>query len=395
MQVLKNIRVIELGQLIGGPFCGKTLGDFGADVIRVESVNGGDPLRRWRLLKDGTSVWWQVQSKNKRSLAVDLHTGEGQEIVRRLVERADVVIENFTPGTLEKWGLGWDALSTINPRLVMLRVSGFGQDGPYRDKPGFGAMAEAMGGLRYLTGEPGRIPVRTGTSIGDTLGALHGAIGILLALYHRDVNGGKGQVIDVALYEAVFNCMDSLLPEYSAFGITREPAGSSLPGIAPSNAYRCADGIVLIAGNADSIFRRLMTTIGRTDLANDPTLAANDGRVARAHEIDSAISDWTLELSVKAALCALDEAGVPASKIYTIEDISNDPHFRARGMIQRIRTRAGFDLDIPGVVPRLSATPGAFRSAAPDLGADTTEILLSHGFSPERIATLRREKIIR
>jgi formyl-CoA transferase len=392
---LAGIRIIELGQLIAGPFCGKMLADFGAEVIKIEPPDVGDALREWRLLKDGTSVWWQVQSRNKRSVALDLRTGEGQEIVRSLVAESDVLIENFKPGTMEAWRLGWPELSAINPGLVMLRVSGFGQDGPYRDRPGFGAVAEAIGGLRHLTGEPGRIPVRTGAAIGDTLAALHGAIGVLIALYHRKVNGGAGQVIDVALYESVFNCMDSLLSEYSAFGVVREPAGSALPGVAPSNAYRCADGVLLVAGNGDSIFKRLMQLIGRQDLADDPALATNSGRVLRVSEIDAAIGDWARILPLATALSVLDAARVPASPIYTAKDIAEDTHYRARGMIQRIKTRAGYDIDIPGIVPKLSATPGVHRFAAPELGADTNAVLSQLGLSAERLAALAAKKVIK
>ena len=276
---LAGLKVVELGQLIAGPFAAKTLADFGADVIKIEPPGVGDPLRQWRLIKDGTSVWWQVQSRNKRSLALDLRQSEAQAIVRKLVKEADVLIENFRPGAMESWGLGPDALLELNPGLIMLRISGYGQSGPYKDKPGFGVVAEAMGGLRHLSAEPGRLPVRVGVSIGDTLASLHGVIGILMAL-HEKQRSGLGQVIDVALYEAVFNCMESLLPEYSAFGAIRGPAGSALPGIAPSNAYLCKDGkCALIAGNGDSIFKRLMAAIGRDDLAADPALADNAGRV--------------------------------------------------------------------------------------------------------------------
>ena len=287
---LDGLKVIELGQLIAGPFAAKTLADFGAEVIKIETPGAGDPLRQWRLLKDGTSVWWQVQSRNKRSLALDLRQPEAQGIVRRLAAECDVLIENFRPGAMEGWGLGPDELQRLNPRLIVLRVSGYGQTGPYRDRPGFGVVAEAMGGLRHLTAEPGHVPVRVGVSMGDTLAALHGVIGILLALQHRH-RTGEGQVIDVALYEAVFNCMESLLPEYSAFGAVRGPGGSALPGIAPSNAYRCQDGpYALVAGNGDSIFKRLMGVIGRPDLAADPALAHNAGRVLRVAELDAAIT---------------------------------------------------------------------------------------------------------
>ena len=391
---LHGLRVVEMGQLIAGPFAGKTLGDFGAEVIKIEPPGAGDPLRNWRLLQDGTSVWWQVQSRNKRSIALDLRSAEGQELARRLIADADVLIENFRPGTLEGWGLGPDALLALNPGLVMLRISGYGQTGPYRDLPGFGAIGEAMGGLRQLTGEPGRVPVRCGISIGDTLAALHGTIGILTALYHRKVNGGRGQVIDVALNEAVFNVMESLIPEYSAFGAVREAAGSALPGIAPSNAYRCSDGFVLIAGNGDSIFKRLMQAIGREDLGADPALGDNAGRVARVEELDAAIEAWTLQRPVAEVLDVLGRVKVPAGKVYTARDIAEDPHYRARDMILSQRTRDGHDLEVPGVVPKLSVTPGTLRSPAPHLGEDTDRVLAQIGVTPAQIAELRRRGIV-
>jgi formyl-CoA transferase len=391
---LHGLRVVEMGQLIAGPFAGKTLGEFGADVVKIEAPEGGDPLRNWRLTKDGTSVWWQVSSRNKRSIALDLRAAEGQQIARQLIAEADVLIENFRPGTLETWGMGWEVLSKTNPGLVMLRISGYGQTGPYRDLPGFGAIGEAMGGLRHLTGEPGRVPVRVGVSIGDTLAALHGTIGVLTALYHRRVNGGAGQVIDVALHEAVFNVMESLIPEYSAFGAVREAGGSALPGIAPSNAYRCSDGYVLVAGNGDSIFRRLMDAIGRPDLGAAPDLAHNPGRVARVTEIDAAIEQWTLARRVDEVLETLGRARVPAGKVYTAKDICEDPHFRAREMILTQHTRDGYDIEVPGVVPKLSATPGTLRSPAPHLGDDTDSVLAQIGLSPEQIAQLRRRGIV-
>ncbi|MBX3658407.1 MAG: CoA transferase [Ramlibacter sp.] len=391
---LAGLKVLELGQLIAGPFAGKTLADFGAEVIKVESPGAGDPLRKWRLLKDGTSVWWQVQSRNKRSVALDLKAPEAQDIVRQLAGEADVLIENFRPGAMEGWGLGPDALQALNPRLIMLRISGYGQTGPYRDRPGFGVVAEAMSGLRHLTAEPGRVPVRVGVSIGDTLAALHGVIGILLALQHR-TRTGQGQVIDVALYEAVFNCMESLLPEYSAFGAVREPAGSALPGIAPSNAYRCSDGgYALIAGNGDSIFRRLMALIGRPDLAADPGLADNAGRVARVAEIDGVIGEWAASRTVAEALAALDQASVPAGRIYTVADIATDPHYQARGMIDEVRMDDGSRLAVPGIVPKLSLTPGGHRRNAPVLGQDTDEVLRGIGLTPAQIAALRERGIV-
>ena len=391
---LKGLRVVEMGQLIAGPFAAKTLGDFGADVIKIEPPGAGDPLRNWRLIQDGTSVWWQVQSRNKRSIALDLRNPEGQDIARQLIAQADVLIENFRPGTLEGWGMDYATLSKTNPGLVMLRISGYGQTGPYRDLPGFGAIGEAMGGLRHLTGEPGRVPVRCGISIGDTLAALHGTIGVLMALYHRKVNGGQGQVIDVALHEAVFNVMESLVPEYSAFGAIREPAGAALPGIAPSNAYRCADGVVLIAGNGDSIFKRLMTVIEREDLGNDPELANNAGRVTRVQELDAAIEAWTQSRSVNDVLAALGEASVPAGRVYTAKDIVEDPHYRARDMILRQQTRDGHEIEVPGIVPKLMGTPGTVRSSAPKLGDDTDAVLAELGLSAEVIAQLRNKKVV-
>jgi formyl-CoA transferase len=391
---LAGVRVVEMGQLIAGPFAGKMLGEFGADVIKIEPPGSGDPLRKWRMLKDGTSVWWQVQSRNKRSLALDLRAAEGQDVARRLIAEADVLIENFRPGTLEGWGLGWEQLRALNPGLVMLRISGYGQTGPYRDQPGFGVIGEAMGGLRHLTGEPGRVPVRVGVSIGDTLAALHGVIGVMMALYHRKVNGGAGQVIDVALHEAVFNVMESLIPEYSVFGAVREPTGSSMPGIAPTNAYRCSDGFALIAGNGDSIFRRLMEAVGRIDLAHAPDLAGNVGRVARVAEIDAAIEAWTSTRTVADVLAAMAAARVPAGRVYTAKDIHQDPHYRAREMIVRQVTRDGWSLDVPGVVPKLSETPGTLHSPAPRLGEDTDAVLRELGLDQEAIAALRAKGVL-
>lgn len=371
---LSGLKAVELGQLIAGPFAGKTLGDFGAQVIKVEPPGTGDPLRQWRVVQDGTSVWWQVQSRNKQSVVLDLRTDEGRADVRRLIDEADVLIENFKPGTLEKWGMGYETLAASNPGLIMLRISGYGQDGPYRDLPGFAVVAEAMGGLRHLMGEPGRPPVRAGVSLGDTLAALHGVIGVLLALQARaksvgpEAPRGRGQVVDVALYEAVFNCMESLLPEYSAAGVVRQPAGSALPGIAPSNAYRCADGQVVIGGNGDSLYKRLMAAIGRGDLGEAPDLAHNAGRAARVDEIDAAIAAWTVQHPVAEVVATLQAVSVPVGRIYTVQDIAEDPHYRARGMIERIVTATGQVLEVPGIVPKLSATPGAIRTLAPGLG---------------------------
>ena len=394
MSCLQGIKVLELGQLIAGPFAAKTLADFGADVIKVETPITGDALRKWRLLKNGTSVWWQVQSRNKKSISLDLKKAEAQEIIRALVRECDVMIENFRPGTLEEWGLDPQDLQKLNPRLIVLRISGYGQTGPYKDRPGFGVVAEAMGGLRHLTAEPGRVPVRVGVSIGDTLAALHGVIGILLALHERS-SSGLGQVIDVALYEAVFNCMESLLPEYSAFGEVRQAAGSALPGIAPTNAYLCKDGAyVLIAGNGDSIFKRLMIAIGQEEMSNNPDYADNTGRVKHVAYIDRIIGQWTILHDVEEVLQALEQARVPAGKIYTAADIARDPHFIARQMIMSETQDDGTELQVPGIVPKLSRTPGQLLRKAPKIGQDNLKILRDIGITEEQIQIMYQQGII-
>ena len=390
---LQGVRVIEMGQLIAGPFCGKTLGEFGADVIKIEAPETGDPLRNWRLIKEGTSVWWQVQSRNKRSVALDLRQKEGQDIARQLIAEADVLVENFRPGTLEGWGLSYEALKAINPRLIMLRISGYGQTGPYRDLPGFGVIGEAMGGLRHLSGYPGQAPVRVGISIGDSLSSLYGVIGVLLALQER-ARSGEGQEIDVALYESVFAMMESLIPEYDAFGYIREPAGSALPGITPSNSYPCKDGsYVLIAGNGDSIYKRLMSLIGRDDLGNDPRLAQNDGRSQHAELIDGAIAEWTAQRGRDEVIEALKGARVPAGYPYTAADIVSDPHYLARQMIEQVQTSVG-PLKVPGVLPKLSRTPGRIGTGGPQLGEHNDDILAGLGLSAEQVAGLRERGII-
>jgi formyl-CoA transferase len=393
-QILAGIRVLELGQLIAGPFAAKTLADFGAEVVKIEPPGLGDPLRKWRLLHEGTSVWWEAQSRNKQSVCVDLRQKEGQGIVRLLAEQADVLIENFRPGTMEKWGLSWENLHALNPRLIMLRVSGYGQTGPKAREPGFAAIGEAMAGLRYLNGEPGRAPVRGGLSLGDTIAGLHGALGVLLALYQRDARGGKGQMIDAALYEGLFNLTESLLPEYTAFGAVREPAGASLPGIAPSNAYRCQDGYVLIAGNGDGIYTRLMARIGRDDLGRDPGLAHNDGRAARVTEIDDAISAWTAQRNIDDVLQAMREADVPSGRIYSVADIAKDPHYRARNAIVEVQAASGIRVEMPAVFPILSENPGAIRDRAPILGEHTDAVLLEAGLTEAQIAALRERGIL-
>ncbi len=392
---LAGIKVVELGTLIAGPLCGRMLADFGAEVIKVEAPEGGDQIRQWRKMYDGTSLWWYVQARNKKSVTVNLRSPEGQEIVRKLVQEADVVIENFRPGALEKWNIGWPQLSAINPTLVMVRLSGFGQDGPYRDRPGFGVVAEAMGGMRHVTGYPDRPPVRLGISIGDSIAALHGMIGALMALHHRNVNGGKGQFVDVALYEAVFNMMESLIPEFDVLGFKRERAGNELPGITPSNTYPTRDGkFVIIGANNDSIFKRLMAAMGRADLADDPALATNAGRAPRARELDYAIERWTRKHDLATLLEMLERAEVPSGRVYDAEDIVNDTHYAARRMIEQWELPDGKPMKIPGVVPRLSETPGETRWLGPKLGAHTAEVLRRLGYEEEQQRELRERGVI-
>jgi formyl-CoA transferase len=392
---LDGIRVLEMGQLIAGPFATKLLGEFGADVIKIEPRDGGDPLRVWRRLHRGTSLWWAVQSRNKRSIALDLQQEAGREIVRRLVKETDILVENFRPGVMAKWGLGWEELSAINPGLVMVRVSGYGQTGPYKNRPGFGLIGEAMGGLRFVTGEPGRPPVRAGISIGDTLTALHAMIGAMVALRHREVNGGKGQVVDVALYESVFSVMESLVAEYDYDGFIRKPGGPRLPGIAPSSAYPTGDGkYALIGGNGDKIFKRLMKAIGRDDLGDDPVLAHNDGRVREVDKLDAAITEWTMKHTLEEVLQEMDKAEVPAGRVYTAADIANDPQYQAREMIKKARLPGGMEVKVPGIVPKLTETPGEIRSDAPELGADTDRVLEALGYDEATRAKLREAKVI-
>ena len=391
---LEGLKVIELGQLIAGPFAGKCFAEFGAEVIKIEPPEG-DPLRKWRKLHHGTSLWWYVQNRNKKSVTVDLRLPEGQEVVRRILRDADIAIENFRPGTLEKWGLGYDRLAAENPGLVMLRLSGFGQTGPYRDRAGFGAIGESMGGLRYVTGFPDRPPVRPNLSIGDALASLHGVIGVLMALHHRDANGGKGQVIDVALYEAVFNMMEGALPEYDLFKEVRERTGSNLTGIVPSNTYLTRDSQhVVIGANADSIFKRLMKVIGRADLADDPSLSDNAGRAKRGDELDRVIGEWTARCDAGEVVKILNEAQVPNGKIYSMADIARDAQYLARDMIREARLEDGTPLKVPGIVPKLSATPGDIEWIGPELGEHTAAVLAAHGYSEAKIAALKERKAI-
>ena len=387
---LAGLKVIELGTLIAGPFASRILAEFGAEVIKIESPDGGDPLRKWRKLYEGTSLWWYVQSRNKRSVTVNLKHPEGVEVVRRLVAEADIVVENFRPGVLEKLGLGWEALSALNPGLVMVRLSGFGQTGPMAAQPGFGAIGESMGGLRYVTGFADRPPVKTGISIGDSIAALWGVIGALMALRHREVNGGKGQVVDVALYEAVFSMMESLVPEFDVFGFVRERTGNIMPGITPSNTHTTRDGRhVAIGANGDAIFRRLMLAMNRPDLADDPGLADNAGRDARREELYALIDAWVADHDEADVLAALSHAEVPASRVYSVADMFADPQFLAREMLEQASLPDGRPFRIPGIVPKLSETPGGTEWLGPALGEHTDTVLDALGYDAERIAALR------
>ena len=388
---LHGIRVLELGTLIAAPFAARLFAEFGADVIKIEQPGSGDPLRTWRKLHQGTSLWWYLQSRNKKSIAINLKSTEGRAVVCRLAARADVVIENFKPGTLEKLGLGWDVLSGLNPDLTLVRISGFGQTGPYRDRSGFGAIGEAMGGLRFTTGDPDSPPARVGISIGDSLASLHGVIGALMSLLRVKTGQGKGQVVDVSLYESVFNLMESLVPEFDLMGHVRTRTGGALPGISPSNTYPSSDGRhVVIAGNSDAIFKRLMRVIGRPDLHDDPMLGSNDGRVRRNAVLDDAISAWTSRRTLDEILALLDAADIPAGRIYSVADIVEDPHYSAREMILSTELPGDIAVKMPGIVPKLSDTPGAVKWPGPTLGQHTGEVLNALGFTEADIARLRR-----
>ncbi|MEM5338994.1 CaiB/BaiF CoA transferase family protein [Paraburkholderia azotifigens] len=389
---LQGIRVVEIGTLIAAPFAARLLAEFGAEVIKIEAPETGDPLRKWRKLHEGTSLWWYLQSRNKKSICVNLKSQEGADVVKRLAADADIVIENLRPGALEKLGLGWDVLHAINPKLTMVRISGYGQTGPYRDRPGFGAIGEAMGGIRYTTGDVDGAPARVGVSLGDSLASLHGVIGALMSVLRVKTGQGDGQIVDVSLVESVFNLMESLVPEYDLLGHVRERSGGALPGIAPSNTYRTEDGgFVVIAGNSDPIFKRLMQVIGRPDLADDPALARNDGRVAQSAMLDAAITAWTSHHSIDEVLAALERAEVPSGRIYSVADIVADPHYQAREMLLNADLPGGASVKMPGIVPKLSETPGEVRWQGPALGEHTSSVLAGLGYEQSEIERLRRE----
>ena len=405
---LAGIKVLELGTLIAGPFCSRMLAEFGAEVIKIEAPESGDPLRQWRVLKDGTSLWWSVQARNKKSMTLNMKNPRAQEIALRLALEADIIIENYRPGVLEKWNLGYADLKQRNPTTIMVRLSGYGQTGPLRDLPGFGAIGESMGGIRHVSGYPDRPPVRIGISIGDSIAALHGVIGAMMALRHRDVTGGRwngkqgdacvagqGQMVDVTLYESVFNLRESLVPEFTQAGVVRERTGGALPGIVPSNTYTTGDGKnIVIAGNGDAIFKRLMLAIGRQDLADDPQLARNDGRVPRTAEIDQAIQAWCDTQTIDTAMTTLQAAEVPVGKIYSVRDMMNDPQFLARNMFEQHTFADGSPLTLPAVTPKLSETPGGTRWIGPALGEHNAEILRSLGYDDAQIAQLKQDQVI-
>ncbi|WP_321793534.1 CaiB/BaiF CoA-transferase family protein [Caballeronia sp. J97] len=389
---LQGIRVIEIGTLIAAPFAARMLAEFGAEVIKIEAPDSGDPLRKWRKLHEGTSLWWYLQSRNKKSVCVNLKSPEGADVIKRLAADADIVIENMRPGALEKLGLGWDVLHGINPKLTMVRISGYGQTGPYRDRPGFGAIGEAMGGIRYTTGDAEGLPARVGVSLGDSLASLHGVIGALMSVLRVKTGQGDGQVVDVSLVESVFNLMESLVPEYDLLGHVRERSGGALPGIAPSNTYRTEDGgFVVIAGNSDPIYKRLMNVIGRPDLADDPALARNDGRVRHSAMLDEAITAWTSHHAMEEVLATLEREDVPSGRIYSVADIVNDAHYQARDMLLQANLPGGASVKMPGIVPKLSDTPGEVRWSGPALGEHTQAVLESLGFDADEVERLRVE----
>ncbi|MEM7481235.1 MAG: CaiB/BaiF CoA-transferase family protein [Acidobacteriota bacterium] len=372
---LDDLRVLEMGQLMAGPFAGTVLGYFGAEVIKIEPPEG-DPVRRFRKMDGDTSLWWSTLGRNKKCITLDLRREEGRALARRLAGECDVLIENFRPGTLEKWGLAPEVLEADNPKLIVARVSGFGQTGPYASQPGYASVCEAFGGLRYVTGNPGEPPVRANLSLGDSLCGLHAALGILLALLHRERTGaGRGQRIDVSIFESVYNLMEAVVPEYDRLGEVRQPSGSTITGVVPSNTYPCADGQqVVIGANGESLYRRLMAAAGREDLGNDPRLASNEGRVEHQEEIDRAIAAWTSTLTREQVLHLLEVAKVPAGPIYSVADMATDPHYRARGLFEKVEW-GGRALEIPAMMPKLEDTPGRTEWPGPTIGAHTREVL--------------------
>jgi formyl-CoA transferase len=393
---LTGLKVLEMGQLIAGPFCSAYLAGFGAEVIKIEKPKTGDPLRQWRKLYHGTSLWWLSMGRNKKSITLDIGKPKGQEIARRLAAKVDILVENFKPGTMEKWGMGYEELKAINHGIIMVRVSGYGQTGPNARRPGFANVAEGFGGMRYTSGDPDRPPVRTGTSIGDTLAGLHAALGALTAVYHRDVNGGQGQVVDVAIYESIFNMMESTLAEYDKFGHVRERNGAKLEGIVPTSTYPTKDGkFIIIGGNGDSIYRRLMQKIGRIDLAQHPEMQDNTGRIKHEIEIDRAITDWTLEQTFDEASAAMIEAEVPTGPVYSIADIVKDEQYRARGIFETVEIEPGDSVKIPTVLPFLSETPGGTDWIGPKLGAHNQEVYQDFlGISQSEYEDLKAGEII-
>ncbi|MES5612076.1 CaiB/BaiF CoA-transferase family protein [Acinetobacter baumannii] len=392
---LEKIKVLEIGTLIAAPFATRILAEFGAEVIKIEPIGKGDPLRKWRKLHHGTSLWWYLQSRNKKSLALNLKSPEAIALIKKMIVDTDILVENMRPGALEKLGLDWETLKSINPKLTFVRISGYGQSGPYKDKPGFGAIGEAMGGIRYTTGSQDSAPARVGVSLGDSLASLHAVIGALMSIVNIKTNNGNGQIVDVSLAESVFNIMESVVPEYDLHGFIRERSGGSLPGIAPSNTYRTKDNaFVVIAGNSDPIFKRLMHVIGREDLANRPEFAHNDGRAQQSDLLDAAIESWSRQHSIDEVLQLLEQAEVPSGRIYSVADMVNDPHFNARDMLLSTELPDGQVVKMPGIVPKLSETPGQVKWRGPELGEHTESVLKQYGYQAEEIESLRVSGVV-
>ena len=396
-ELLGGLRVLEMGSLIAGPFAGRLFADFGAEVIKVETPGVGDPIRKWRMMHEDTSLWWYVQSRNKKSITLNLKSEDGQNVIKDIIKNTDILIENFRPGKLEEWGLGYEELKKINPKLIMVRISGYGQDGPYSNKPGFGSVGESIGGIRNITGYEDRPPVRVGISLGDSISSLYAVISSMMAVYNRDVAGsGVGQFIDVALYEAVFSLMESMVPEYDYHNFIRERTGSSLPGIVPSNTYKCKDEkYIVIGGNGDSIFKRLMKAIDRKDIGEDSQYDSNDKRAKHSELLDNVISEWTMQHTLSEAQQQLDEYDVPNGPIYSIADIFNDVHYQARDMIKDVEVDGLGSLKMPGIMPKFSKNPGEIKWAGPKLGEHNEEVyreLLN--YSEEQIENMKLNNTI-